>query len=70
MISKNEAGENVTVTKLMLCNKEEVRRFYSAIQRIENRNSLLKDSKAFKHKDLSDLTFLEENYRVVLALDK
>ncbi len=69
MISKNEAGENVTVPRLKLCNKEEVRRFYRAIQRIENRKTLLQDIQNFKRKELDDLAFLEENFRVVLELD-
>lgn len=37
MVAKDSNGNNVTVPKLVLSSKEEVRRFYNALQRITNK---------------------------------
>ena len=37
MVAKDENGQNVEVPKLILSNLEEVRRFYDAIRRINQK---------------------------------
>jgi len=47
MVAKNEKGESVEVPRLLLCNLEEVRRFYKSVQHVALK----------KQKDLNEDTF-------------
>ena len=70
MICKDENGQNVEAPKLILKTSDEVRRFYKALQRIEERRnakSQLKNSVDCKSKEM--INNLIENHFVKIEMD-
>lgn len=65
MVAKDENGNNVKVPKLILSNKEEIRRFFDAVRRINQKKNLKSQEKEFDHTSKEALELLK-NYNVVL----
>lgn len=60
MVAKDENGKNVKVPTLKLKNLEEVRRFYDAIRRIQNRKDLTRLETKFDHTTSESLENLKK----------
>ncbi len=65
MVAKDENGNNVKVPKLILSNNEEIRRFFDAIRKINQKKNLKSLEKEFDHTSKEALELLK-NYNVVL----
>ncbi len=65
MVAKDENGNNVKVPKLILSNNEEIRRFFDAIRKINQKKNLKSLEKEFDHTAEEALELLK-NYNVVL----
>ncbi|UGS20313.1 acyl-CoA thioesterase [Flavobacterium cyclinae] len=68
MVAKDENGQNVEVPKLILSNLEEVRRFYDAIRRINQKKNLKDQEEKFDHTSESALHNLK-NYNVIVKIN-
>lgn len=68
MVAKDENGQNVQVQQLILSNLEEVRRFYDAIRRINQRKNLKDQEEKFDHTSKSALLNLK-NYNVIVKFN-
>ncbi len=64
MIAKDHDGKNMTVPRLKLTSKNDVRRFYNTIQRIENRKKLNHIEDSIDTSNAQVLENLEKNYRI------
>lgn len=64
MIAKDHDGKNMTVPRLKLTSKNDVRRFYNTIQRIENRKNLNHIEDSIDTSNAQVLENLEKNYRI------
>lgn len=65
MVAKDDNGNNIKVPKLILSNKEEIRRFFDAVRRINQKKHLKSQEKEFDHTTEESLELLK-NYNVVL----
>lgn len=65
MVAKDENGKNVEVPKLKLKNLDEVRRFYDAVRKIQNRKNLDHLETKFDHTSNEALKNLK-NFNVLL----
>ena len=68
MVAKDENGQNVQVPQLILSNLEEVRRFYDAIRRINQKKNLKDQEEKFDHTSESALLNLK-NYNVIIKFN-
>ncbi len=68
MVAKDENGQNVQVPQLILSNLEEVRRFYDAIRRINQKKNLKDQEEKFDHTSESALLNLK-NYNVIVKFN-
>ena len=68
MVAKDENGQNVQVPQLILSNLEEVRRFYDAIRRINQKKNLKDQEEKFDHTSESALLNLK-NYNVIVKIN-
>lgn len=68
MVAKDENGQNVQVPQLILSNLEEVRRFYDAIRRINQKKNLKVQEEKFDHTSESALLNLK-NYNVIIKFN-
>ena len=67
MVAKDNDGKNIEVPKLTLSNLEEVRRYYSALKRINLRKERDKHEETFDHTSGEALERLKE-YNIGLDL--
>ncbi len=68
MVAKDEFGNKVNVPRLILSNKEEVRRFYDSLNRIENKKKYKELEKSFDYQSNKALENLEK-YNVNISVE-
>lgn len=67
MVAKDSEGNSASVPHLQLTSKEEVRRFFDAVRRINQKKQLKKQEEAFNYESEAALKSLDA-YNVVLKL--
>ena len=66
MVAKDNAGKNVTVPPLMLCTRDDVRRFYNSVKRLSLKKEKIVHEETFDHTSIEAIEALK-NYRVKVS---
>jgi len=65
MVAKDSAGNNVTVPPLMLCTRDDVRRFYNSVKRLSLKKEKIVHEETFDPTSIEAIEALK-NYRVMV----